>query len=240
MFEILIALIVGALLGNGDRVYKWYKERRKGNDSMRIPVALFALPALLAFQLFSPVLYAQATCAADADCITIAYAMKYTDDTSINAADIDGAEFEYKLSTATTWQTLGKLTYPATTYTRQPVAPGTNVYRARQLMKSGAFSAWVQSNSVITLPPPAAPTLRVADAKAYKPNLGYMDQMKVTHVGFVPIGTKCDAFKYADYNLVPLGKRTTVNGIRTSPLLRNEAGELVSVPMQVLALCKVS
>ena len=186
-------------------------------------ILLLVIVALSAGSIYWAAAEAAEACPADADCITVGYPTTYTDGSALPPADLDGGILEFK--TATGWQHLATLKYPTLTYLRQPVS-SVQTYRWKVLTKAGGMSAFVEA--VPTAPPkePSPGTLKVVSNIAYKPNLGYVNQLKVTIVGVVPLDSPCLPVGLLGLNLVD------------NKLLRTSSGAIPSpLPKQVLARC---
>lgn len=161
---------------------------------------------------------AQAVCPPDADCMSWGYAATYTDGSAISTADIDGVIIEVKVPTG--WQHVAMVKYPATSYTRQPVT-GTQTYRARQVMKSGAAGAFTESTNA---PIPGPIEFKVVDNRAYRMILGYANQIKIEQVGTVALDVRCTGFRVMDLFVIADRQKAVI-----------AAGK--SRPLQVLARC---
>lgn len=128
--------------------------------------------------------------------------------------------------------------------------PGTSVLVSGLVVQTYCFRAFHRNDygsesaasnvatKTIQPPTPGSPqNLTVRDSTAYRLDVGYQDQFKLVVVGLVPLGVPCSSRQVLGLNTVLIGKRTIIDGKKTSPLLKDSAGNLVSVPMQVLARC---
>lgn len=169
---------------------------------------------------------AQTACEWNSDCIV----WSYDDGTP---SGIASHRIETAKAAAGPWTTVATVPMPAMAYKRSPV-DGTNYYRIVTLYSAGPISdpSVVASSTAV---PPAPTTLQVADDRAYRLELGYANQLRVSLVGKIPVGTLCTSHAATAWSPV---ESTTLglNVVAYRQLAVIDAGK--SRPLAVLARCK--
>lgn len=171
----------------------WYNgaadaRRRTDGEYRRWPTLL-----LLVACLFALVLRAEAaTCEWNADCITWKPPTTYTDNTPLDATQIASYKLETATAAAGPWTLLATINAPTTAYKSQPVS-GTKYYRVSVTLKSGKTGAPFMGAPTTTVEPLPGPVLelQVVDNRAYRLDIGYSNQLRVSLIGKIPVGTLC-------------------------------------------------
>lgn len=177
---------------------------------------------LFAALLLSAAAHAQSACPWDASCISWTVPTQYTDGSALPASSIASYKVEAATNAAGPWTLIATVPAPAITYQRRPVT-GTNWYRVTVVLVTAVMSVpSAADDDVTTEPQPNAPIVTVAGT-GYRMDLGYVNQIKLSAIGIVPLDYPCKAETVMGLNLID------------RKVLKLDPG--VSLPKQVFAKC---
>jgi len=134
-------------------------------------------------------------CAWNEDCLTWSRPTTYSDGTALNAADISTYAVEASPVGADTWTQVGTVTAPVQGYKRAGLKHGDAFqYRVSAILKSGVRSVPSNvCNLTTSEPTPSPPVLQTTDTVAYEIRTNAQGVLAKRHVGYVPIGSACEA-----------------------------------------------
>lgn len=195
---------------------------------MKILMRILAIAFLFSGSLFAQA--ASAACEWNADCLTWNY-----DQIGGAPSGIVSHRVETAKAVAGPWTEVANVLMPAMSYKRLPV-DGTNFYRIVTIYTGNVLSSPSVTASS-TAVPPAVTTLQVADNRAYRLDQGYANQLRISQIGVVPVGSLCIEQGVVGWN--PVDKVTmSLNVVASRKLAVVDPGK--SLPLAVLAECKRS